>query len=171
MDYTRGIKRSGNYVSGEALLASDTLQGAACLIVDVQLPEMNGFELRARLATMTVLPPVMFITAFDSPEARAQALEAGAVAFLTKPLTESLRIPTFASTSDDFAILRVVSSPSISTPIPDPPGWERRNLERFCVHQAYYSLVCRDLEHELIPLSLDQQVGITVFSPLAGLLL
>jgi FixJ family two-component response regulator len=76
-----------SYVSGEALLASDTLQGAACLIVDVQLPEMNGFELRARLATMTVLPPVMFITAFDSPEARAQALEAGAVAFLTKPFS------------------------------------------------------------------------------------
>ena len=70
-----------------ALLASDTLQGAGCLIVDVQLPVMNGFELHARLATMTVLPPVMFITAFDSPEARAQALAAGAVAFLTKPFS------------------------------------------------------------------------------------
>ena len=55
-------------------MASDTLQGVGCLIVDVQLPEMNGFELHTRLATMTALPPVMFITAFDSPEARAQAV-------------------------------------------------------------------------------------------------
>ena len=76
-----------SYVSGEALMASDTLQGVGCLIVDVQLPEMSGFELHTRLATMTVLPPVMFITAFDSPEARAQALAAGAVAFLTKPFS------------------------------------------------------------------------------------
>ena len=76
-----------SYVSGEALMASDTLQGVGCLIVDVQLPEMNGFELHTRLATMTALPPVMFITAFDSPEARAQALAAGAVAFLTKPFS------------------------------------------------------------------------------------
>jgi DNA-binding response OmpR family regulator len=48
---------------------------------------MNGFELHTRLATMIVLPPVVFITAFDSPEARAQALVAGAVAFLTKPFS------------------------------------------------------------------------------------
>jgi FixJ family two-component response regulator len=76
-----------SYVSGEALMASDTLQGVGCLIVDVQLPEMSGFELHTRLATMTALPPVLFITAFDSPEARAQALAAGAVAFLTKPFS------------------------------------------------------------------------------------
>ena len=85
-----------SYVSGEALLASDTLRGVGCLIVDVQLPEMNGFELHTRLATMDTLPPVIFITAFDTPEARAQAMGAGAVAFLAKPfsgrtLLETLR--------------------------------------------------------------------------------
>ena len=76
-----------SYVSGEALLASDTLAGVGCLVLDVQLPEMSGFELRARLATMIALPPVVFITAFDTPEARAQALAAGAAAFLTKPFS------------------------------------------------------------------------------------
>ena len=76
-----------SYVSGEALLASDTLAGVGCLVLDVQLPEMSGFELRTRLATMTALPPVVFITAFDTPEARAQALAAGAAAFLTKPFS------------------------------------------------------------------------------------
>ena len=82
------------YVSGEVLLASETLAGVRCLIVDVQLPEMNGFELRTRLATMVALPPIVFITAFDSPEARAQALAAGAAAFLTKPFSGKTLLET-----------------------------------------------------------------------------
>ena len=83
-----------NYVSGEALLASDSLAGAGCLVLDVQLPEMSGFELHTRLATMTALPPVVFITAFDTPEARAQALAAGAAAFLTKPFSGRMLLET-----------------------------------------------------------------------------
>jgi len=45
---------------------------------------------------------------------------------------------------------------------------EREHLERFSVLQAHYSLVSRDLEHELVPLCLDQGVGILVWSPLSG---
>ncbi|GAB6281284.1 MAG: aldo/keto reductase [Ignavibacterium sp.] len=45
---------------------------------------------------------------------------------------------------------------------------EKYNLEKFVTLQAYYSLVCRDLENELIPLSLDQKLGILVWSPLGG---
>jgi aryl-alcohol dehydrogenase-like predicted oxidoreductase len=45
---------------------------------------------------------------------------------------------------------------------------ERRGLERYCSLQAYYSLVARELEWELVPLCLDQRVGILVYSPLAG---
>jgi aryl-alcohol dehydrogenase-like predicted oxidoreductase len=45
---------------------------------------------------------------------------------------------------------------------------ERRGLERFVVSQSYYSLLCRDLEHEVLPLCLDQGLGVLVWSPLAG---
>jgi aryl-alcohol dehydrogenase-like predicted oxidoreductase len=45
---------------------------------------------------------------------------------------------------------------------------ERRGLERYAANQAYYSLVARELEWELVPLCLDQRVGILVWSPLAG---
>jgi aryl-alcohol dehydrogenase-like predicted oxidoreductase len=45
---------------------------------------------------------------------------------------------------------------------------ERDGLERFVSQQVNYSLVARELEHELVPLSLDQGVGILVWSPLAG---
>jgi FixJ family two-component response regulator len=90
------------YVSGEVLLASANLEGVGCLIVDVQLPEMSGFELRTRLATMVALPPVIFITAFDSPEARAQALAAGAAAFLTKPFSGRTLLETVRRALDPF---------------------------------------------------------------------
>jgi aryl-alcohol dehydrogenase-like predicted oxidoreductase len=45
---------------------------------------------------------------------------------------------------------------------------DRRGLERYAALQAYYSLVARELEWELVPLCLDQRVGILVWSPLAG---
>ena len=44
----------------------------------------------------------------------------------------------------------------------------KQDLEQFVTLQAYYSLVGRDLEHELLPLCLDQGLGILVWSPLAG---
>ena len=45
---------------------------------------------------------------------------------------------------------------------------DRLNLERFVTLQALYSLISRDLENELIPLSLDQKLGILPWSPLGG---
>jgi aryl-alcohol dehydrogenase-like predicted oxidoreductase len=42
------------------------------------------------------------------------------------------------------------------------------HIERFVSLQAYYSLVGRDLERELVPMMLDQKVGLLVWSPLAG---
>jgi aryl-alcohol dehydrogenase-like predicted oxidoreductase len=45
---------------------------------------------------------------------------------------------------------------------------DKQNLERFITLQAYYSLVSRDLENELVPLCLDQKLGILPWSPLGG---
>ncbi|MGD0036947.1 MAG: aldo/keto reductase [Bacteroidota bacterium] len=45
---------------------------------------------------------------------------------------------------------------------------EKQNLERFVTLQALYSLIARDLENELVPLSLDQKLGILTWSPLGG---
>ena len=42
------------------------------------------------------------------------------------------------------------------------------NLERFVTLQALYSLLTRDLEYELVPLCIDQGLGILTWSPLAG---
>ncbi|MDM9652807.1 aldo/keto reductase [Stutzerimonas stutzeri] len=45
---------------------------------------------------------------------------------------------------------------------------ERKHLEKFVSLQAYYSLVARDVEYELVPLCEDQGLGLTPWSPLAG---
>jgi aryl-alcohol dehydrogenase-like predicted oxidoreductase len=45
---------------------------------------------------------------------------------------------------------------------------DKQNLEKFVTLQAYYSLVARDLENELVPLCLDQNLGILPWSPLGG---
>jgi aryl-alcohol dehydrogenase-like predicted oxidoreductase len=45
---------------------------------------------------------------------------------------------------------------------------DSRGYERFAAQQVYYSLEARDAEYELVPLALDQGLGILVWSPLAG---
>lgn len=45
---------------------------------------------------------------------------------------------------------------------------ERLNLEKFVSSQLYYSIGVRDIEHELVPLCLDQKIGILCWSPLSG---
>ena len=48
---------------------------------------------------------------------------------------------------------------------------ERLGLQRYVTQQIYYSLLDRDAEYELIPLAIDQQMGVLIWSPLAGGLL
>ena len=48
---------------------------------------------------------------------------------------------------------------------------ERLGLQRYVTQQIYYSLLDRDAEYELIPLSIDEDLGVLVWSPLAGGLL
>src|SRR5262245_31740790 len=73
------------YESAEAFIADGSAGHAICLIFDVHLPGLSGFELRERLVRDGVKTPVIFITAYDEPQARQHATQAGAVAYLTKP--------------------------------------------------------------------------------------
>ncbi|MBV9492481.1 MAG: response regulator [Verrucomicrobia bacterium] len=71
--------------SAEALLQAGVTTDVDCLILDVHLPGLSGFELRRRLVNVGAATPVIFITAHDEPAVRAQAEQAGAVAYLVKP--------------------------------------------------------------------------------------
>jgi len=77
------------FASGEEFLCFGSLRITSCLVLDVQMPGMNGLQLQTHLAAAGYRIPIIFITAYaDDEEIRAQALEAGAVAFLTKPFGE-----------------------------------------------------------------------------------
>jgi FixJ family two-component response regulator len=79
------------YDSAEAFIDAGAAQTSDCVILDVHLPGKSGLELQTELVTMRAGCPVIFVTAFDDESARLQALEAGVVQFLRKPLdTEHL---------------------------------------------------------------------------------
>jgi FixJ family two-component response regulator len=63
-----------------------------CVVLDVQMPGMNGIEVQAILRRARGGIPVIFITAHDDYAVRAQAVAAGAVAFLRKPFNDALLI-------------------------------------------------------------------------------
>jgi FixJ family two-component response regulator len=54
----------------------------------MRMPHMTGLGLQRQLRSMGLDLPIIFITAYEDPDARAQALEAGAIAFLYKPFND-----------------------------------------------------------------------------------
>ena len=77
--------RTRAFADAEALLEASAARTAACLVLDVHLPRLSGFELYERLRTESgVRPPAVFISAHDESDARKQASSAGA-AYLPKP--------------------------------------------------------------------------------------
>lgn len=71
--------------SAEEFLGSASLNDTSCVISDVQMSPMNGFELLANVRIRGYAAPFIFITAFPDESVRASALKAGAACFLAKP--------------------------------------------------------------------------------------
>ena len=76
------------FESAESFLKSDQLYDTSCLVVDIQMPGMNGLQLQSHLADEGYSIPIIFITAYGDQESRRRALQAGAVAFLDKPFSD-----------------------------------------------------------------------------------
>jgi FixJ family two-component response regulator len=62
----------------------------SCLVLDLALPGLNGLELQRRLATDWPDIPIIFITGHGDVPVTVQAMKAGAVEFLTKPLSDTV---------------------------------------------------------------------------------
>lgn len=65
-----------------------------CVIVDVQMPQLNGLAVQECLVESGSKIPLIFITAHDEVGIRERALAGGAVAFLRKPFNDELLIKT-----------------------------------------------------------------------------
>jgi FixJ family two-component response regulator len=78
--------KTRTFESADSFLQSSTPQETQCLILDVQMPNMSGIELQDSLSELGFEIPIIFITAYPDEDVRQRAMEAGAVAFLLKPL-------------------------------------------------------------------------------------
>jgi FixJ family two-component response regulator len=73
--------------SGRTFLNSEKPDAPACLVLDLELPDINGLELQEELAS-TIAPPIVFITGYGDIPSSVRAMKAGAVEFLSKPFGE-----------------------------------------------------------------------------------
>jgi FixJ family two-component response regulator len=80
--------RAAAFESAETFLNSGHLHDTSCLIVDVQMPGMDGLLLQSHLAAAGCGIPIIFITAYESKDSRQRAMQAGAAAFLGKPFSD-----------------------------------------------------------------------------------
>jgi FixJ family two-component response regulator len=83
-----GLAAQG-FASAEDYLNASNHDEFGCIILDIGLPGMSGFDLDRRLAAEEKRLPVVFVSARDEPEVRQEAAQAGAVAFLGKPYDDN----------------------------------------------------------------------------------
>ena len=80
--------------SAERFLSSGFHLIDSLLVLDIQMPGMNGLELQVHLAETGVVIPIVFITAHGDDKASAKAMALGAVAVLQKPFEDSTLLDT-----------------------------------------------------------------------------
>jgi putative two-component system response regulator len=80
--------------SDETLAAADTEPLPDLILLDVEMPELNGYEVCAQLKANPVLShiPVIFVTARADPKDQAKGLLAGAVDYITKPISAPITL-------------------------------------------------------------------------------
>jgi FixJ family two-component response regulator len=75
------------FSSAQAFKNHTDFEKAVCVILDINLSDGSGIELRHRLKAAGVSVPVIYITGNDNPAVRKAALDSGCIAFLTKPFS------------------------------------------------------------------------------------
>ena len=107
------------YEQGKDFLAALPSHPADCLVLDLHMPEVNGFDVLAAFESQHAVTPVVVITGHDEPGTAARALSLGASAYLTKPVDELALLSAIKSaiTADgalDRATLRKKSADGIA---------------------------------------------------------
>jgi FixJ family two-component response regulator len=78
------------FASAEEFLARPRGSVPSCMVLDVNLPDLNGLDLQRRMAGDRVHMPIIFITGFGDIPMTVQAMKAGAIEFLTKPFGDEV---------------------------------------------------------------------------------
>lgn len=80
--------RAEAYASAEEFLGSRRVGETGCLLLDLRMPGMSGFELQRHLADASTPIPIVFFSAIASADEERQAMQAGGVQFLRKPVSK-----------------------------------------------------------------------------------
>ena len=90
---TRLLKAEGftvrGFTSAKTFLENFRAEELSCLVLDVAMPELSGLELQQRLTHAGILLPIVFLTGRGDIPMTVQAIKAGAVDFLTKPVNDA----------------------------------------------------------------------------------
>jgi len=78
--------RAQTFGSAQEFLSSQRPDAPACLVLDVRLPGLSGLDLQRELAKAGIELPIIFISGYGDIPMSVQAMKAGAVEFLTKPV-------------------------------------------------------------------------------------
>jgi len=119
------------FADGRDYLAAPCPETPACLVLDVSMPSLSGFEVMAALAAKDSPGspiPVIFITGFGTIQMSVQAMKLGAVEFLTKPV------------APDDLLAAVAAALAL-----DAAHWRRR-MELAGLRQRHRSLTPRERE-------------------------
>jgi FixJ family two-component response regulator len=106
---TRLVSSAGfaveTFASGEEFLRSVQDHEPDCVVLDLHMPDMNGFEVQGALSGSHPAVPVVVMTGHDTPESRARAIQLGAKAYLCKPVNDETLLAVIES-----ALGRVVNA-------------------------------------------------------------
>ena len=143
----RGVKRllrehgydSILFASAKAFWNQSEFDKALCVLLDINLGDGSGIELRHRLKADGISVPVIYMTGNDNPAVRMAALQSGCLAYLTKPFSAKSLIeplerasegshstPAFARISIARHLLMAGTAPSHF------PTWVNRVILVFC---------------------------------------
>lgn len=86
--------RCVGYGSAEEFLRDLDADQSGCVVIDLELPEMDGFGLQNALSSETSPLPVIFLTGTGDIPATVRAMKAGAVDFLAKPVEDEVLLDT-----------------------------------------------------------------------------
>src|SRR4051812_24013712 len=78
--------RAHSFASGAEFFESLHAERPDCVVLDLHMPVMSGFDVQLRLGVEKLAIPIVVITGHDTPEAQQRALRAGASAYLPKPI-------------------------------------------------------------------------------------
>jgi FixJ family two-component response regulator len=113
-----------SFASTADLLAAGILEKPGCLILDVRMPGASGLDLQQNLATLGRPKPIVFLTGHGDIPMTVQAMKAGAVDFLTKPVRDQTLLDAVAAgiamdaaqRAEAAAVARVVARVESLTP-------------------------------------------------------